>query len=42
MMEALEAAGSGMKLRQLATAKNGNKRLAQVGDAVMKLALLDG
>jgi ribonuclease III len=42
MMEALKAAGSGMNLHQREHAKDGNKRLAQVGDAVIKLAFLDG
>jgi ribonuclease-3 len=41
MLEALKSAGSGMNLSHLETAKDGNKRLAQVGDAAMKLALLD-
>jgi len=41
LLEVLKAAGSGQNIDQSRTFIDGNKRLAQLGDAVMKLALLE-
>lgn len=41
LLEAIKASGSGLNLGHNRSAMEGNKRLAQVGDAVMRLVLFD-
>jgi dsRNA-specific ribonuclease len=41
LLEVLRAAGSGYNIYQSRTIIDGNKRLAQLGDAVIKLAVLE-
>ena len=41
LLEALKTAGSGFNLRQGSAGLDGNKRVAQVGSAILKLAILD-
>ena len=39
LLEALKAAGSGLNLGRNPSSSDGNKRIAQVGDGALKLAL---
>ena len=39
LLEALKAAGSGLNLARDLSSMDGNKRIAQVGDGALKLAL---
>ena len=41
LLEAIKASGSGLNLGHNRSALEGNKRLAQVGDAVLRLVLFD-
>jgi dsRNA-specific ribonuclease len=41
LLEALRTTGSGYNIYQSRTVTDGNKRLAQLGDAVMELAVLE-
>ena len=41
LLEALRAAGSGYNMNQNRTTIDGNKRLATLGDAIMKIIVLD-